>query len=55
MGLYARQILPRLMDLAIGSATVAADRATLVPLASGRVLEAGIGSGSRARASSPIA
>ena len=45
MGLYARHILPRLIDLAMGSATVAADRATLVPLASGRVLEVGIGSG----------
>jgi ubiquinone/menaquinone biosynthesis C-methylase UbiE len=45
MGFYARHVLPRLIDLAMGSAMVAADRAALIPLASGRVLEVGIGSG----------
>ena len=45
MGVYARHVLPRLIDLALQSPVVAAERARLVPLASGRVLEVGIGSG----------
>jgi len=45
MGLYARHVLPRLIDLALRSPVVAAERAKVVPLASGRVLEVGIGSG----------
>ena len=45
MGIYARHVLPRLIDLAMGCAAIAADRAALVPQASGRVLEVGIGSG----------
>jgi ubiquinone/menaquinone biosynthesis C-methylase UbiE len=45
MGLYARHVLPRLIDRALQSSVVAAERAKLVPRASGRVLEVGIGSG----------
>jgi ubiquinone/menaquinone biosynthesis C-methylase UbiE len=45
MGMYASYVLPRLMDRALQSSVVAAERAKLVPLASGRVLEVGIGSG----------
>lgn len=45
MSLYGRYVLPRLIDLAMGSATVTEDRAALIPRAAGRVLEVGIGSG----------
>jgi ubiquinone/menaquinone biosynthesis C-methylase UbiE len=45
MHLYARYILPRLIDLAMRHPTVAAERARVVPLAAGVVLEVGIGSG----------
>ena len=45
MGVYARHVLPRLSDLALRSPVIAAARARLVPLAGGRVLEVGIGSG----------
>lgn len=45
MGLYARCILPRLIDLAMGSGAVAEERAALVPMAAGKVLEVGVGSG----------
>jgi len=45
MGLYARRVFPRLMNLAMDSRVVARERAGLVPAATGRVLEIGIGSG----------
>ena len=45
MGIYTRWLLPRLIDLAMRSRMVRAERARLLPLASGRVLEVGIGSG----------
>lgn len=42
---YRRVILPRLIDLAMRSPVATAERARLVPLAEGRVLDLGIGSG----------
>ncbi len=45
MGVYERLILPRLVDAACGSASLARVRARVVPLARGRVLEVGYGSG----------
>lgn len=45
MGLYARYLLPRLVDLACGSKPVRKQREKVVPLARGRVLEIGFGSG----------
>jgi ubiquinone/menaquinone biosynthesis C-methylase UbiE len=45
MSVYERHVLPRLIDLAMGSKAQAAERAQVVPLASGVVLEVGIGSG----------
>jgi ubiquinone/menaquinone biosynthesis C-methylase UbiE len=45
MGIYNRYILPRLINLAMQSRVVRAERARFVPLASGKVLEIGIGSG----------
>ena len=45
MGVYARHVLRRLMDRALQSPVIAVERAKVVPLASGRVLEVGIGSG----------
>ncbi len=45
MGLYATYLLPRLINLAMQSKEVMAERAKLVPLASGMVLEVGVGSG----------
>lgn len=45
MGIYARYVLPRLIDLAMRSKASTAERARLVPLARGRVLEVGFGSG----------
>ena len=44
MGLYARYVLPRLTDLVMRNQVQAEERAKLVPLASGVVLEIGIGS-----------
>lgn len=44
MSLYSRVILPRLIDLVMSNKADAAERAKLVPLASGTVLEVGIGS-----------
>ncbi len=45
MGLYARHVLPRLLDAACGSGPVRRQREKVVPMAEGRVLEIGIGSG----------
>ena len=45
MGLYAQYVLPRLINLAMQGKTAEADRARLIPMASGKVLEIGIGSG----------
>ncbi|WP_161867441.1 class I SAM-dependent methyltransferase [Pseudomonas yangonensis] len=45
MGLYDRHILPHLIDLACGMGAVMKARSQIVPLAHGRVLEIGIGSG----------
>jgi len=45
MGIYARRVLPRLIDLAMASRVLAKERAGLIPEASGRVLEVGVGSG----------
>lgn len=45
MQLYDRYILPHLIDFACGLGEVMKTRAQIVPLAQGRVLEIGIGSG----------
>ena len=45
MGLYAKYVLPRLIDLACGQKPMAKLRRQYVPRAKGRVLEIGIGSG----------
>ena len=44
MSLYGRVILPRLIDLVMGNKAATAERAKLVPAASGTVLEIGVGS-----------
>ncbi|MES1926178.1 class I SAM-dependent methyltransferase [Salinisphaera sp. T31B1] len=49
MGVYARYVLPHMLDCACGLAQVEAERARLVPLAHGRVLEVGIGTGRNLR------
>ena len=45
MGVYARYILPPLMDLTLRAAPLAEERSRIVPLAHGRVIEIGFGSG----------
>jgi ubiquinone/menaquinone biosynthesis C-methylase UbiE len=45
MGLYARHILPLLIELAMKCKAAGKERARFVPLASGVVLEVGVGSG----------
>ncbi len=45
MGFYNEYLLPHLIDLACGTAPISEQRAKIVPLASGRVLEVGMGSG----------
>lgn len=45
MGFYDRYLLPWVIDCACGTKPVARQRAKVVPLAEGRVLEIGIGSG----------
>ena len=45
MGLYAKYVLPKLIDLACGQKPMAELRAEYVPRAEGNVLEIGIGSG----------
>lgn len=45
MGLYNRYVLPRLLDYAMKDRPIMRQRAKVVPLAHGRVLEVGIGTG----------
>ena len=45
MGIYSRYVLPRLLDFAMRDKPIMRQRAKVVPLAHGRVLEVGIGSG----------
>lgn len=45
MGIYAHYVLPRLIDLVMRKESDTAERARLVTLARGRVLEVGFGSG----------
>lgn len=45
MGFYSRYVLPRLLDFAMRDRPIMKQRAKVVPLAHGRVLEVGIGSG----------
>ena len=45
MGWYAERVLPHVIDLACGSSGVSDLRQRIVPLAAGRVLEVGMGSG----------
>jgi ubiquinone/menaquinone biosynthesis C-methylase UbiE len=45
MGLYDRVVLPRMIELACGTGPIGKQREKIVPLAEGRVLEVGMGSG----------
>src|SRR5213593_3523365 len=45
MGFYRDRVVPRLIDLAMRNREATSRRAVVVPQASGRVLEVGIGSG----------
>jgi ubiquinone/menaquinone biosynthesis C-methylase UbiE len=45
MGLYATYVLPHLIDLACGTGDVAKQREKVIPRATGRVLEVGMGPG----------
>ena len=45
MGLYAKYILPKLIDVSCGVGPIMKQRAKIVPRASGNILEIGIGSG----------
>ncbi|MFN2426563.1 MAG: class I SAM-dependent methyltransferase [Candidatus Binatia bacterium] len=45
MGIYSRYVLPRLLDYAMRDKPIMRQRAKVVPLAHGRVLEIGVGSG----------
>lgn len=45
LSFYHDHLLPHLLDLACGTSPIARQRAKIVPLASGRVLEVGMGSG----------
>src|SRR5712692_7695048 len=45
MGFYGTHVLPRLIELAMSNKGARAERARFVPLASGVVLEIGVGSG----------
>ncbi len=45
MGFYDRHVLPRVLNLSCGTNAVRRQRQKVVPLAEGRVLEIGIGSG----------
>jgi ubiquinone/menaquinone biosynthesis C-methylase UbiE len=45
MGFYEKVVLPRVLDLACGQEPISKQREKVVPLAEGRVLEIGMGSG----------
>ncbi len=45
MGIYETYVVPHLIELACGSGDIAAQRAKIVPQATGRVLEVGMGPG----------
>ena len=45
MGLYSKYVLPKLINCACGTPQIEKQRSKLVPLATGRVLEVGSGSG----------
>jgi ubiquinone/menaquinone biosynthesis C-methylase UbiE len=45
MGFYGRYVVPRIIDRVMRDAQVSERRATLIPAATGRVLEIGVGSG----------
>jgi ubiquinone/menaquinone biosynthesis C-methylase UbiE len=45
MGIYDTHVLPHLIDLACGSGDISKQRSKIVPLATGRVLEIGMGPG----------
>ena len=45
MSLYDKYVLPKFLNCACGSKPVARQRKKVVPLAEGKVLEVGIGSG----------
>ncbi len=45
MGIYQTYVLPRIVHLACGSQPTMKQREKVVPLAKGRVLEIGVGSG----------
>ena len=45
MGIYDTYVLPHLIDLACGSGDISKQRSKIVPLATGRVLEVGMGPG----------
>jgi SAM-dependent methyltransferase len=45
MGLYSKYILPKMVHLACATSPIMRQREKVVPLASGRVLEIGVGSG----------
>ncbi len=45
MGLYERYILPHIIDMSCGAPAILKQRKKVVPLAEGRVLEVGMGSG----------
>lgn len=45
MGLYAKYVLPRIVHLTCGQSQIRRQREKVVPLASGEVVEVGIGSG----------
>ena len=45
MGFYDRHILPKVLNLSCGTKPVQKQRQKVVPLAEGRVLEIGIGTG----------
>ncbi len=48
MGIYANHVEPALVDFACGQRVIRRERAKIVPVASGRVLEVGFGSGRNA-------
>jgi hypothetical protein len=45
VNVYKNYVLPRLIHLAMQNRAATAERATFIPLASGTVLEVGVGSG----------